>query len=271
MTIRLVATDVDDTLLNSAMQVPESARSMMERLRQAGVTVTIATGRMHYSAALIAQELEMDVPIISYNGAMIRKGLSGEILHHTPMTKEQVDMVCSLNLKEDLAVHFYIDDVLYVRSLHPLSKNYIKNTRCPHQVVADIYSLVQEKGCPTKILLAGEPDVLEKLWHQGEAQFPGKLYITKSHSHFLEFLNPLASKGAGVKKLGETLGISKAEILVIGDNWNDRELFTAGGVKIAMGNAVAPLKEMATWVAPTHDEDGWAKAMAKWVFQEEIS
>ncbi len=271
MTIRLVATDVDDTLMSNDMQVPQSTREMIKRMQQAGIIVTIATGRMHYSAALVAKDLGIDAPVISYNGAMIRKGLSGEILHHTPMTQEQVDMVWSLDLPEDMGVHFYIDDTLYVRSLHPLSKDYIKRTHCPYRVVPDIYSLAQRENQLSKILLAGDADVLDQLWRKGQTQFPGQLYITKSHTHFLEFLNPIASKGVGVKKLGEILGIPQEEILVIGDSWNDRELFTAGGVKIAMGNAVAPLKEIATWVAPPQIEDGWAKAMAKWVFHEDIN
>ncbi len=90
-------------------------------------------------------------------------------------------------------------------------------------------------------------------------------YITKSHTPFLEFLNPVASKGVGVKKLGDILGIPQEEILVIGDSWNDRELFTAAALR-------------SPWAMPWHlkgvghlggsgyDEDGWAKAMAKWVF-----
>ena len=69
-------------------------------------------------------------------------------------------------------------------------------------------------------------------------------------------------------KLRELLGIAKEDTLVIGDNYNDRELFDGGDIKIAMGNAVDPLKEMATWVTDQNDRDGWAKAMHRFVFQD---
>lgn len=271
MSIRLVVTDIDGTLLDDHLAVPSSAATMIRRLQQAGVIVTIATGRMHASAVQLAQELGIDVPIVSYNGAMIKKGLSGELLYHCPMTEEQVDMVWRLALSDDLAIHFYIDDVLYIRSLHPLSEDYIHTTRCPYQIVPDMRQITKKKGCPTKILIAGQPELLTNLWQQGIKQFGERLYITKSHVHFLEFLNPAVSKGKGVAKLGEILKIPYSQRLVIGDNLNDRELFSGGAVKIAMGNGVQELKDLATWVAPPNDADGWAKAMSRWVFQETIS
>ena len=166
---------------------------------------------------------------------------------------------------------FYIDDVLYIRSLHPLSEDYIHTTRCPYQIVPDMRQITKKKGCPTKILIAGQPELLTNLWQQGIKQFGERLYITKSHVHFLEFLNPAVSKGKGVAKLGEILKIPYSQRLVIGDNLNDRELFSGGAVKIAMGNGVQELKDLATWVAPPNDADGWAKAMSRWVFQETIS
>ncbi len=108
MTIRLVATDVDDTLMSSDMQVPQGTREMIKRMQQAGIIVTIATGRMHYSAARVAKDLGIDAPVISYNGAMIRKGLNGEILHLTPRTQEQVIWYGAWSFPEELGCIFIL-------------------------------------------------------------------------------------------------------------------------------------------------------------------
>ncbi len=267
MTVKLVVTDLDDTLLDTALQVPVSAKEAIRKMRQAGIIVAIATGRMHSSAELVAREAGISAPVVSFNGAMIRNPGASKPLYHCPMTAEQVDLIWQLGIDDDFAVQFYANDTLYLRSWHPLSQRYVADTHCHYEIVPDITRAVDRFGLPTKILLAGEDSRIQALWRRAAA-YQQQLYVTSSYHCYLEFLNPASDKGTGVTKLRELLGIAKEDTLVIGDNYNDRELFDGGDIKIAMGNAVDPLKEMATWVTDQNDRDGWAKAMHRFVFQD---
>ena len=264
MTIKLVVTDLDDTLLDTSIRVPASAKACIQKLQQAGVTVAIATGRMHMSAEAIAKDAGITAPIISFNGAMIRNPGEKEPIYHCPLTQQQVELIFSLGFDDSLAVQYYANDILYLRSWHPLSQQYIGDTRCQYQVFPQMENAVAELGLPSKILIAGEDATIQAIWRQAAA-FQNVLYVTSSYHCFLEFLNPASDKGTGVQALGKLLGIPKEQTLVIGDNYNDRELFSGGEIKIAMGNAVDALKEMATWVTVTNDQDGWAKAMERFV------
>ncbi len=85
MNIKLVASDLDGTLLDDSYQVPQDVKNTVKAMVNKGVAIAIATGRMHRSAINAAKQLKTDVPIISYNGAMIKRAFSGEVLRHVTL------------------------------------------------------------------------------------------------------------------------------------------------------------------------------------------
>ena len=117
MSIKLIAMDMDDTLLNEKRQITPRTRAAIEAAMERGVAVTIATGRMFCSALPFALELGIKLPLIVYNGAMVREMENGRILFHRPIPIETAQAVAELFRAQGWYLQKYVDDVLYVPEL----------------------------------------------------------------------------------------------------------------------------------------------------------
>jgi HAD superfamily hydrolase (TIGR01484 family) len=111
---KLIAVDMDDTLLDNSIQISPRTREVLQKSVAQGVKVTIATGRMYCSALPFARQLGLNVPLITYNGALIKNSLSGEILLHHPVDSNLALEVLAFFKAHDWYIQSYVDDVLYV-------------------------------------------------------------------------------------------------------------------------------------------------------------
>ena len=271
--IKLIALDLDgSTLDNKGELVPENIRAVKEAMAM-GVQVAVITGRMFPSARRHAQALGVKLPIIAYQGAQLRDVKTGEVLFSTHLSGVMASDVVSLCDINDLYAQTYVDDELCVSSINPHVEAYAKYSGVPIKEVGNLaHWLLEnndicEQGVP-KVLAIGEEAKIDKLWPIF-ANFYGKqVYITRSASGFLEFVNPKASKGIALTALAESLGIKKEEIMACGDNHNDLPLLQAAGLKIAMGNATQKLKYIADFVALSNEQAGVAQAIDKFVLNK---
>lgn len=121
---------------------------------------------------------------------------------------------------------------------------------------------------PTKILaLCDDTNVIDRLLGSLRQQYtPAELYLTTSVATFFEATNPFVNKGSGVRYIAEDLlGLQPLNVMTIGDNFNDLEMLEYACVGVPMGNAPAPVQAMATWVAPSVEQDGAAVAIEKFL------
>lgn len=263
MAIKLVAVDMDDTLLNKSLQVsPRTAEAVRQAVAQ-GVTVTIATGRMYASALPYAHQLGLDVPIITYNGGLIKCSMSGDVLFHRPIDEPMAHEVLALFKEHGWYIQSYIDDTLYVAERNENALYYEKMAGVSAFALGeDFYTM---PGAPTKMLavaLQGEMDAIEAAVRQN---FEGRLFIAKSKANYLEIANPQVNKGVALAYLADKLGISRNEVMAVGDSQNDLDMITYAGWGVAMGNASDKVKAAAQAVTEHNDADGVAEAIAKYV------
>ncbi len=263
MTIRLIATDLDDTLLNEAHRISEKNKTALQAAAAKGVMVTMATGRMFASARHIAAELGVDLPLISYNGAYIATVQGGEVLAQETLDKELASTLIREGEAAGFHVQLYVNDHLYVRQITAGTEEYMKTTGVQAELLGDLCT--DMPGRPLKLLMMGDGEALDAFAVQMRLRWPGKIYAVKSRPRYLEFLSPQVNKGVGVATLARRLGIPKAEIMGIGDNYNDLDLFSGVGLKIAVGNAVPELKAAADWVSADNEHDGVALAVERFV------
>ena len=157
----------------------------------------------------------------------------------------------------------YNDDTLYSESDNYEIQRYSKRQNIDY-VVKDFSKI--KKNSVNKILAIDykNPNKIDKLEKELPQIFP-ELYIVKSTPNFLEFSNPEASKYCAVKFLQKYWNLNDNEILTIGDQNNDIELLKAGGIKIAMGNATEELKSVSDYITDTVNNDGFVKAIEKFV------
>jgi len=260
---RLIATDLDDTLLNNEEAVTPRTREAVRQAQAMGVQVTLATGRMYRSALPFAREMGIDLPLITYQGALVKTSGSGEVLTHHTVPLELAREVIADGVRCGLTVNLYVDDRLYVSQLTPAARRYAQKVRVEAEVVGDLQRFLRVE--PTKLLFIGGEEELDLLWQQEQGKFGQQLFITKSKPHFLEFTHPQATKGWGLATVAEHLGIRREEIIAFGDSFNDLALLRGAGFAVAMGNARPELKEVADYVTDTNEADGVAAAIEKFI------
>jgi len=263
---KLIAIDIDDTLLNSHNQVTEVTKQALKAAQNAGVTVTLATGRMFASAQQIAKQIELNVPIITYQGSLVKTLLDEKILYQRDVPQEASAELLNYVKEHQLHLQLYVNDTLYGIEDNERIKAYSKNSNIPYKIEADFNALITQPN--HKMLIIDEPHVLDSHIPILQEKFGHVLHITKSKPNFLEFMHKQGTKGEALKFLAEHFNCQLSETIAIGDAWNDREMIQVAGLGIAMGNAVEPLKELADFITLSNDEDGVAYAINKFIFNK---
>jgi len=262
---KLVAIDIDDTLMDSRGRISPATRAALARAAGRGAIITLATGRMFASAAKVADELGLDVPLITYQGSLVKHAMSGEVLYERHLPPDAALKVYEHCRKAGLHLQAYVDDRLIVAEDNDKVRAYSANSAVPFEVAADFAAVVRKPQ--TKLLIIDEPDVLDGLLVHFRRLFGESVQITKSKPHYLEFTHPEGTKGHALRFLAAHYGISAAETMAFGDSWNDRDMLEAAGFAVAMGNAVPELKQIADLVAPSNDEEGVRHVIERYLLQ----
>ncbi|MBC7342307.1 MAG: HAD family phosphatase [Clostridia bacterium] len=257
--IKLVALDLDGTLLNSEYQLSPKTKQVVQSVKEAGIMVTLATGRMYPSAVPYARELAIDLPLITYQGAVVRRLDSPEVLYQRLLPLGLARQVIEAAQGAGYAVNAYIDDNLYVSTMSPAAQWYAKTFGVEVHAVGDLARYLPKDV--QKILVMGSEEDLDHFWEASQEKWGEHIYITKSHPNFLEFMNPEATKGRALRALASMLGTDLSSALALGDSYNDIEMFGLVGIAVAMGNAKPKVKEAADFIAPPNDDDGAALAL----------
>jgi len=258
---RLIAVDLDDTLLKPDGTISPRNASAVARLTAEGVVVVLASGRMHQDTAKYCAPLGISGPVISYNGAMVRDSDGGRTYHHLTVPAEDAAAVVRFAQQNGYHLNYYLDDVLYIKEHTPWSELYCSRTGSDATAVGD---LTQFDGCrPTKLIIVDTPEETDRLLAHFRAELGRRLYITKSKPEYLEFMNREASKAEGLKVLGRCLGIDRSQMVAVGDSYNDVSMLQYAGLGIAMADGVPEAKAAADLIAPPCAEDGFAAVVQR--------
>lgn len=262
---RLVAVDLDDTLLDSALEVSPRTVRALARAREKEVVVTLATGRMFRSAAPIARRLGIDAPIITYQGALVKHPFTGAELLHQALPNKTARSVIECLLGYGLHINVYLDDRLCMEKLTEAGDRYARLSRVEAHVVGDLPTFLGERD-PTKVLaIASEAEIL-RVMAEMIAVFPGELvHITRSKPYFLEFSHPAATKGLALRHLAEHCGVPREAVMAVGDGYNDLDMIEYAGLGVMMANAREEVKRYADYVTGSNDADGVAEAVERFV------
>ncbi|MBR1680435.1 HAD family phosphatase, partial [bacterium] len=233
----------------------------IQELDKSGIKVVLVTGRMHKSAQKIADELGLNTPIVSYQGALVRN--KDNILYERYIPNKTSERILNWALQQDIHINLYMNDNLYVEKENDFTRKYATHQHIPFNV--EPFKNLKLNNV-NKILLIDYNDAqkVTRISNKLQEDFP-ELYIVKSTDFFCEVCHKEATKGDGLKCIQDFYGITKSETLTIGDHNNDIELLMSGGIKVAMGNATEELKNMADFVTDTVENDGFVKAMEKFV------
>jgi len=259
--VEAVAMDLDRTILPRSLELTDRLVAAVAAVRATGVRPIIATGRMFRSARPFALRLDLDTPLICYQGALIADARSGEWLVHTPMPVPLAREV--LGALDGQHVNVYVHDELYVEELNADALEYARHSKLEPRVVGPLDEWLTEPT--TKIVVVGEPARLDVLETQLHDRFGQRLFIAKSLPHFLEVAEPEVSKGSGLRWVCRRLGIDPGRVISFGDGANDIELLQEAGLGVAVEDADPALLPHAAFTVPSVEEDGVA------AFPEELA
>jgi Cof subfamily protein (haloacid dehalogenase superfamily) len=262
--IRLVALDLDGTLIGEDLVLRPRVRSAVAAAQAQGVAVTIVTGRMFAAARPFARELAVSGPIVCYQGAAIFDVSSGAVLRQTTVKPDIARE--ALQWAHDHGVHAqcYADDRLYVERIDRFSKRYTALARVEPVVVPSLLDAFAER--PTiKIVFVDDPEQSEQHLVALRALLGDRAYLTRSHVDFVEVVDPAVNKGEALAFVAQHHGVSLDETLAIGDAWNDVPLLDAAAIGIAMGSAPPELRAHADHVVAGVAHDGVAEALETYV------
>jgi len=258
--IKLIATDIDGTILIPEGQFTQEVKDFIKKLDYSGIKVVLVTGRMNAAAQLIAKELGLTSPVVSYQGGLIKE--NGKTLYERYLTENEAEEIIKWGKEENIHLNLYNDDILYSETDCTEIQRYCNNQHTNY-VVKPFSEIKKDKVNKILAIDYNNPDRINLYEKELPKIFPN-LYIVKSTPYFLEFSNPEGSKYCAVKFLQKYWNLKEEEILTIGDQNNDIALLQAGGVKIAMGNATNELKQIADWVTDSVHENGFIKAVKKY-------
>lgn len=274
--IRLLVLDLDGTTVGQSNQIHPKVQQAIQAAQAQGVQVAIATGRMFQSALRFHQAIGSTLPLMAYQGALIQDPNSQKLYRHWTVPKlaaqKLLDYFEQPDLRDRLSIHFYINDSLYVRELSAESKAYGQRTGVEPIAVGDLRNLLTPEFPqePTKVLaLSEDPEMIDHLLTALRQQYsPAELYFTKSVATFFEATHPQVNKGTAVRYLAEeVLGLQAANVMAIGDNFNDLEMIQYAGIGIAMDNAPDGVKADADWIAPDVEVHGVAAAIEQFILK----
>jgi len=264
--IKLLAIDLDGTLLRSDKRLSVRNVKAIKAAVDAGVHVVIATARPPRSVREIHQTLGLDTITINYNGALIHEPATGDHLFHQPLppglSRKVVEMARKLD--PDIELSFEVLDQWYTdRYDRPQKLETAKRFR--PDFVGDLESFVDT--APTKLMLLAPPERLGGVHQKLKRKFSKKVSIVVSDTHLLQVVHPEVDKGHALKAVADQLGIDRQHVMAIGDAPNDLGMIEWAGTGCAVASGWASVRTAADHIVGSNDEDGVAGAIEQFILR----
>lgn len=274
MSIKLILSDLDGTLLTHDKQISPRTREALERAAHLGIHFVPSTGRFYDGIPQVVRELPFVRYAITVNGAQIYDAQEKKILRRAEISPQEADKVFA-RLRELPVIYDsfidgwgYMDEALYARIdefiQDPRVNRMVKELRKP---VPSLRRYVQENDTPVQKIqmFFKDMDLRKDVWAQLIREFPN-MSITSSIENNVELNDLHASKGEALAFLAAHLGIDIQDTMSFGDGSNDLSMIKAAGIGVAMENADPSLKAAADLITDTNDRDGVAQAIERFCF-----
>ena len=257
--ISLVISDVDGTLIDRHKVLTEQTLAAVAKLQQAKIRFAITSARPPFGLKNIVNTLKLQQPFGSFNGGTILTP-DWEIIDRTPLPPQTIPDLISTIESYGLDVWLNSDRHWYLKNLHGVHVAHHRDSLQFEPTVINSYGDIEAEIC--KIVGVGADfTAVAQCEAAIQQEFGTRLSATRSQAYYLDVTHPDANKGMVVKKLARLLAIPQEEIVTIGDNYNDILMFEQSGISIAMGNASQEVRQKATFVTATNNEEGFAKAI----------
>lgn len=259
---KLVALDIDGTLLNSEGVVTDETQDSIRRYSNKAL-ITISTGRPIQGVLKYIELLEIEAPIITYNGAMIIDPITKKILFEQGLEACDARKIYELGSKMDTTITVWSNNRLYVNINNDNVDSYKRLSGVEPIVITDFEKII-EQGI-TKMLWIDEIDRVNMFQNILISEIGDSVNYCTSKPNFLEFFNKKVSKAEALRFIGKYLDIKQKEIIAIGDGNNDLAMIEYAGLGVAMENASDEVKDRANFITKSNNDDGIAYVLEKFI------
>ena len=273
MAYRILALDIDGTILDPYGSLPVAVRDAVAAARRRGLWVILCTGRRFRTALPWARELELEGAIIVNNGTLVKDIQSGETLRHAYLPIDEYAPVISFvrhwgsPLVYVDTYHEHIDLVTERCSkTHAYQSEYLSDNTDFFQTIDDLHD--QPRSDVIMVSTMADKETLTAMCEEARAEFGDRIrthtLINKSYRGLiLELLSPMSGKWSALEAVAAEANVAPDEIIAIGDDTNDIEMIRRAGLGIAMGNASSEIKQAADRVVRSNAEGGVVEAIEK--------
>jgi Cof subfamily protein (haloacid dehalogenase superfamily) len=263
--IKLIVLDLDGTLLDSKQKVSDRNKTAVKKAIENGVQVVIATGKTRSSAVSILDELGIKSPGVFTQGLLIYNG-DGTVRNSVVMDKNILRRIITFAEDRGFGVIAYSGNRILTRRADEFTEDLTEKYSEPTPEAVGALQNVLDNTEINKVILYGQESKIPALRWQLNKQLDGLIHTTRSAvKGLLEVLPANTSKGKAVMRVMKDLNIPPEHTMAIGDGENDIEMLQAVGTSVAVGNAAQKLKDIASQVVGSNDEDGVAQAIEMFV------
>jgi len=269
--IRLIAIDIDGTLLDSKVEISPANLNALRRAHEAGVEIVLGTGRRHMFAMPVAESLGFDLWLISSNGAVTRS-TRGELFHQDLLPQETAGKLCRYmrEFRNHMVLTFDREGMGAIvcenrEHLYGVIQRWMEKNAPFIEYISPIEKALTED--PIQAMFCGPIGLMQRAQEQLLAcDFAAEFTLLRTQYEarnlcIVDILNAGCSKGHALERWAKYRGFDRSEVMAIGDNYNDIEMLTFAGHPVIMGNASDDLKQSG-WTFTLHnDESGVAAAI----------
>ncbi|RMC49729.1 Cof-type HAD-IIB family hydrolase [Lactobacillus sp. ESL0228] len=268
MMIRLVAIDVDDTLLNSHGRLLESTKKVVKQALDREIKVVLCSGRPLAGVQHFLSDLKItgdDQYVITFNGAVI-ESLGGSKLKDDRLSQTTYKQIDQYAQKHKVAYNIVDADSQIITSNHNVNRiTVIQAWENDAGILIRKPEELSENHHIIKAVFADETEKLDQIEQDVVAKFGQRNYVVRAATNFLEVMHKDVNKGVALEFLARQLRIDANEIMAIGDERNDIPMLDFAGISVVMGNGSNQAKKHADYVTLTNDENGIMRAFNKYV------
>jgi Cof subfamily protein (haloacid dehalogenase superfamily) len=266
MSIKLLATDLDGTLVADLHTIPPRTQAAIKAAMARGVRVVIATGREYEITHKFSNALGLTTPIICYQGALIYDPSTGQTIAREglslPATYALIDAARAL----ELALTLHVEGQVYIERLTPYGRAFFEDIGTQLVEVSDFKQALT--SLPIKGLIVHPAAETKTMAARLQAALGDNVNVFHSLDVLIEVTSPNVSKGHALQILAGRYGLAQNEVMAIGDQDNDAEMIAWAGLGVAMGNASPKAKAVAKVIAPPLSEEGAAWAIEHFILEE---
>lgn len=270
--IKLIAIDLDGTLLNTQHQMTEKTEETLKKAIDQGIKVVLATGKTRHSSEDIIKRLKLDTPGVYLQGLSIHYP-DNSVRHQLTIAPDVLRRIITFAEDRGFDVALYSGNRIMIRATNPGAAELHQEYGEPApEVVGPLQNIVDTVQINKVLVIKRhDPRKVTALRWQLNMQLDAKkeARLTQALPDMLEILPPGASKGAGLKTLLKELEVKPEEVLAIGDGENDIEMIQLAGIGVAVGNANEKLKAVADYVVASNDDDGVAEAVERFALKKD--